>query len=61
MLFFSDDILVYSPNLDEHLEHLEAVFKLMHHHTLFAKKKKNECAFVIKKVEYLRHCILSRE
>lgn len=43
MLIFMDDILVYSPNLDAHKDHLQAVFKLLEENNLFLKKYK--CSF----------------
>lgn len=55
VLVFFDDILVYSPSLTQHWEHLNVVFHLMQQHQLYAKASK--CAFAISKVEYLRHFI----
>lgn len=55
VLLFFDDILVYSRTWDNHLEHLEIVFKLLQNHQLYAKKSK--CSFAVKQVEYLGHII----
>lgn len=40
VLVFFDDILVYSSTVDKHIQHVEQVYVLMQHHTLFAKKSK---------------------
>lgn len=55
ILVFFDDILVFSKDLKEHLEHLEIVLALLREHTLFAKLSK--CAFAVPQVEYLGHVI----
>lgn len=55
MLIFFDDILVYSPSIEDHVEHLKKVLKVMRTQSLFAKKSK--CAFATPKVEYLGHYI----
>lgn len=54
-LVFFDDILVYSTDEKEHLEHLELVFKVMRQHKLFAKMSK--CEFLQGQVAYLGHVI----
>lgn len=51
VLLFFDDILIYSPSLEQHVHHLQVVFELMRSHTLYGKKSK--CSFAIDKVEYL--------
>lgn len=55
ILVFFDDILVYSRNLEEHLQHLRMVFGLLLQHQLLAKK--NKCVFAAQRVEYLGHYI----
>ncbi|GJZ40777.1 putative mitochondrial protein [Tanacetum coccineum] len=57
VLVFFDDILIYSQNEEEHLNHLEKVLKVMKEHSLFAKMSK--CHFGVNKVEYLGHFITS--
>ncbi|XP_026443768.1 uncharacterized protein LOC113343885 [Papaver somniferum] len=55
ILVFFEDILVYSPDMESHLEHLEITLKTLQQHTLYAKLSK--CTFGQSKVEYLGHII----
>ena len=55
MLVFFDDILVFSPTLELHLQHLRLVLELLQQHQLYAKRRK--CAFGYLEVEYLGHII----
>lgn len=55
VLVFFDDILVYSPTLEQHVVHLEAVLQTLQTHQLFAKRSK--CSFAQPSVEYLGHVI----
>jgi hypothetical protein len=43
MLVFMDDILIFSPSLEEHIQHLSLVFQVLRDHHLLIKFKK--CAF----------------
>lgn len=58
VLVFFYDILVYSKNLQEHMEHLEKVFQLLRANKLFVKASK--CSFGNNKVEYLGHFISAK-
>lgn len=53
-----DDILVYSPTLETHLQHLEVVSETLQHSRLFAKLSK--CIFATNQLEYLGHIIPDR-
>ncbi|XP_019170443.1 PREDICTED: uncharacterized protein LOC109166012 [Ipomoea nil] len=55
VLVFFDDILVYSPSLSQHWEHLREVLDIMKKNQLLAKLSK--CSFAKKEVEYLGHII----
>ena len=55
VLFFFDDILVYSKTMAEHWQHLSAVFAIMTENKLHVKLSK--CSFVSSRVEYLGHFI----
>nr|GMC94616.1 uncharacterized protein LOC109166012 [Ipomoea batatas] len=55
VLVFFDDILVYSPSLGSHWEHLREVLRIMKDHQLLAKLSK--CSFAKTEVEYLGHII----
>ena len=54
MMFF-DDILIYSPNVIEHEEHLEKILLLLRENKLFVNEKK--CSFKQLELEYLGHII----
>jgi hypothetical protein len=54
-LVFFDDILVYSPTWDTHLDHLKQVLQALSDHQFFAKISK--CQFGVTSVEYLGHII----
>ncbi|KAL0552088.1 hypothetical protein IC582_011184 [Cucumis melo] len=58
MLIFFYDILVYSKDVETHLEHLTAVFHLLRKHYLFANRKK--CHFVKDRIEYLGHWVSAK-
>nr|GEV86849.1 LysM domain-containing GPI-anchored protein 2 [Tanacetum cinerariifolium] len=47
VLGFFDDILIYNPNMEDHLEHLRCVLSIMQDHTLYAKQTK--CSFAMDK------------
>lgn len=55
VLVFMDDILVYSPSLSAHLDHLKEVLCLLRDEQLFVKHSK--CSFACDSLEYLGHII----
>lgn len=55
MLVYLDDILVYSPTFESHLERLDIVFKRLQHTGL--KVKWGKCHFLQKEVKFLGHQI----
>ncbi|GJW40287.1 transposon Tf2-6 polyprotein [Tanacetum coccineum] len=55
VLVFFDDILIYSQDWQQHLEHLETVLQTLRKHKLFAKMSK--CTFGSTQVDYLGHVI----
>ena len=55
VLVFIDDILVYSKTLEEHKEHVRAVFVLLEQHQL--KVKRSKCTFAQQQLKYLGHVI----
>lgn len=58
VLVFFDNILIYSPDLNTHCQHLKNVPEILQKHQLYAKKSK--CTFEQLQVEYLGH-IISKE
>ena len=52
---YIDDVLVFSPTLEEHLTHLQAVIKRINGAGL--KLKPSKCRFVREEVEYLGHLV----
>ena len=53
--FYIDDVLVFSPTLDEHLVHLQVVIQRINEAGL--KLKPSKCLFVRREVEYLGHLV----
>ncbi|MCH81104.1 hypothetical protein A2U01_0001883 [Trifolium medium] len=53
VIVFFYDIMVYSNNEEQHIEHLEHVFHLLSKHHLFLKAPK--CSFGQSKIDYLGH------
>ncbi|GJS92838.1 putative reverse transcriptase domain-containing protein [Tanacetum coccineum] len=58
VIFFIDDILIYSKNNKEHEEHLKAILELLKKEELYAKFSK--CEFWIPKVQFIGHVIDSQ-
>jgi len=57
-IVFIDDILVYYKNEEDHIEHLEAVLRLLREHQLYSNLSK--CSFYHTEVHYLGH-VVSKE
>jgi hypothetical protein len=55
VLVFMDDILVYSPSLALHLDHLATVLQLLRDAQLYVKTSK--CSFACSSLEYLGHIV----
>ena len=58
VMVFLDDVLIYSPSLEEHYKHLRMVLSKLREHKFFLKHKK--CVFAKKELKYLGH-VTSRE
>jgi hypothetical protein len=58
LLVFLDDILVYSPTLEKHIDHLRLVLEKLREHKMYMKLSK--CSFAQTSLEYLGH-IISQE
>ncbi|XP_050238038.1 uncharacterized protein LOC126687520 [Mercurialis annua] len=55
VVVYFDDILIYSTNLEVHLQHLREVLCVLRRDSLFAAKKK--CAFLTRKVLFLGYIV----
>ncbi|XP_042038388.1 uncharacterized protein LOC121784292 [Salvia splendens] len=55
VIVFFDDILIYSPTLESHTEHLQEVLSILASHSFFVKLSK--CTFCCSTVDYLGHLI----
>nr|GEU83661.1 hypothetical protein [Tanacetum cinerariifolium] len=58
ILVFFDDILIYSPSMEQNKSHLEQALKLLHDNRFFAKLSK--CCFGQEQVVFLGHVISSK-
>src|SRR3954464_16025969 len=58
VVVYLDDILVYSKNEEEHVEHLCLILSKLREHKLYAKFSK--CEFWLPKVTYLGHVISAK-
>jgi hypothetical protein len=55
VLVFMDDILIYSPTLEQHQAHPREVFQILRAHKLTLKQSK--CLFAQQNLEYLGHVL----
>ena len=55
VIVYLDDIMIYSKTYEDHLKHLELVFKKLQENQLYAKLKK--CEFAKREVQYLGHTV----
>lgn len=58
LLIYLDDIIVYSPCFDSHLQHLEEVFEKLYQHGL--KLQPQKCRLFRREVKYLGHVVSKR-
>ena len=56
VVVFIDDILIYSENKEDHVEHLRIVLTRLREHKLYAKFSK--CEFWLRKVPFIGHVLL---
>jgi ABC-type transporter MlaC component len=55
VMVFLDDILIYSPTLAQHEEHIQQVLEILKVHQIYLKRSK--CSFAKTSLEYLGHII----
>uniref|UniRef100_A0A8C1WKU1 Gypsy retrotransposon integrase-like protein 1 n=1 Tax=Cyprinus carpio TaxID=7962 RepID=A0A8C1WKU1_CYPCA len=54
-LVYLDDVIVYSPDFESHLQHLEEVFQAMERYGL--KLQPDKCHLLRREVKFLGHCV----
>ncbi|CAI7791992.1 unnamed protein product [Closterium sp. NIES-54] len=55
VVVYLDDILIYSKNMKEHMEHLRKVFEILRKNKFYVKLSKSD--FALKKVQFLGHMV----
>ncbi|CAI7786952.1 unnamed protein product [Closterium sp. NIES-54] len=55
VVVYLDDILIYSKDLKQHVEHLRRVFEILRRERFYVKLSKSE--FALKKVQFLGHMV----
>ncbi|CAI7832461.1 unnamed protein product [Closterium sp. NIES-54] len=55
VVVYLDDILIYSKNMKEHVEHLRKVFEILRKNKFYGKLSKSD--FALKKVQFLGHMV----
>ena len=55
MVVYLDDIIIYNNTLEEHIDHIRKLFKVLRQNELYVKKEK--CSFTKREVGFLGHCI----
>ena len=55
MVYYFDDILIYSKSLEDHLEHLRQLFSILREQLLFANLKK--CNFYADRIIFLGYVV----
>jgi hypothetical protein len=59
VVVYFDDILIYSKSIDEHIDHLRAVFNALHDAHLFGNLEK--CTFCTDQVSFLGYVITPQD
>ncbi|CAI7882601.1 unnamed protein product [Closterium sp. NIES-53] len=55
VVVYLEDILIYSKNMKEHVEHLRKVFEILRKNKFYVKLSKSD--FALKKVQFLEHMV----
>jgi len=58
IVVYFNDILIYSKEMDEHLDHLRQVFHLLRNESLYANIKK--CDFFMEKIMFLGYVVSAK-